>query len=64
MTELNESNVPEVDPQVVIQVLIEENRNINENRLYLLALLRQKENEHNKARALWEIERESLKGKD
>jgi len=55
------SESPDVDPQFVIQTLFEENRALNENRLYLMALLKQLQAEFLAAKELWDLEKQSLK---
>ena len=39
---------------------MEENRALNENKLYLLSILKQMQAEFHAARQLWEAERDSL----
>jgi len=63
MTTTN-SQAAEIDPQHVIKVLLDENKQINENRLYLLALISQIQAEFADAQETWNLERESLKSKD
>lgn len=48
------------DQQFVIQALMDENRALNENKLYLLAILKQMQSEFRDAQILWESERQSL----
>lgn len=56
----DETSVPRVDQEHVISVLLEENKNINENKIYLLALIKQMKAEYDEAKAQWEAERASL----
>lgn len=58
MTETNAT--PEVDTEYIVQTLIEENRALSENRLYLMALIKQIKAEYTAALNLWEAEKESL----
>lgn len=48
------------DPQYIIAALVEENRALCDNKLYLLAILKQIQGEYAEAQAMWELERESL----
>jgi fructose-1,6-bisphosphatase len=49
------------DSRYIIETLIDENKALNDNRLYLMSLLKQVAAEFNEAKELWELERESLK---
>jgi hypothetical protein len=54
-------NPPQPDPRYIIAALQEENETLNQNKLYLIAVLRQLQQEFRDAQAMWELERESLK---
>lgn len=60
MTTLHEEAF-QPDPRFIIETLIEENKAVSENRLYLLAIIKQIKSEFDAARSQWELERESLK---
>lgn len=51
---------PQPDTQFVIQALVEENRSLNDNKLYLLAILKQIQTEFTQAQEQWELEKASL----
>jgi hypothetical protein len=51
---------PQPEAEYIIAALQEELQTANQNRLYLLSLLKQMVAEHQADRSLWEVERESL----
>lgn len=55
------TEAPQPDQVYVVAALMEENAALNQHKLYLTALLRQLQAEYAEARAVWEIERGSLK---
>jgi hypothetical protein len=48
------------DQQYVIATLMEENQQLNANKLYLLAMLKQMQAEYREAEQLWALEKASL----
>jgi hypothetical protein len=48
------------DLQFVIQALHEENAALNQNKLYLLAILKQAQSEFRDAQEMWQLEKASL----
>lgn len=51
------------DLQYVVAALVEENRVLNDNKLYLLSVMKQIQAEFHDAREMWDLERASLKTK-
>lgn len=51
---------PQPDSQFVIATLQEELAAANQNRVYLISLLKQIQQEYRDAQALWQLERDSL----